>query len=384
MAITWVNVGMIEAGLDAAVDLIVSGPGSTPLLHFLSAARVFTRAPIAYLVVLRNDQVQLVASEGVSLIPFGSIARVEPGTDIIFDQPMLVQDLTEHPVLCVSPLVTRKGGWRWFAATPVPLPMLQHRVALCCADPRVGVERPGGIAANLHSVVLGVADTLTLLSVIGEQRNALAEQAANRQRCEEEHVAFVGKDAHLAAIEQFVEPAGVTMRFLLSTLIGQRRMLERSNIAYHALARWRAAIKPWQIDALRALKAEPPAGLIDCVANELATAAVDFHGRGSVDVVVPVACGNSGEMCLAYQLAEAVAARLGVAFVSAFDRIETTGSSHPRRNGTRPGMKLRHAPTQRVLLIDDVATSGAHIAEATKLLRQSAAAVLPLVWIGAR
>jgi len=34
-----------------------------------------------------------------------------------------------------------------------------------------------------------------------------------------------------------------------------------------------------------------------------------------------------------------------------------------------------------VLLIDDVATSGAHIEEAAMLLRAAAPAVLPLVWI---
>lgn len=89
-------------------------------------------------------------------------------------------------------------------------------------------------------------------------------------------------------------------------------------------------------------------------------------------------------MCLTFALAEAVAARLGVAFCPAFERIETTGSSHPRRNAGRPPMKLRDALTGRVLLIGDVATSGAHLAEAAMLLSKTASAVLPLVWIGAR
>ena len=45
------------------------------------------------------------------------------------------------------------------------------------------------------------------------------------------------------------------------------------------------------------------------------------------------------------------------------------------------GTMLRTAPTVPILLIDDVATSGAHIEEAAVLLRAAAPAVLPLVWI---
>ena len=371
---------MIESGLEAAIDLVTSGPGTAPLLQLLTAARMVTRAPVAYLVVLRDDEVQLIASEGVPLVPFGSISRAEPGADCVFGAPMVCENLTGHPLLRNSPLVTRVGGWRWFAAIPVPLPMLTHPVSLCCADPRTEIGRPSGYLEYLGNIVGGVANTLTMLSVIKEQQVQIARlseaSVATGSSVREEPAALAG----LIGGEQ----PTVTMRFLLSTLIGQRRVLERSGVAYHALTRWRSAIKPWQIDALRALKHNPPAALIDCVANELATAAVDFHGRGSFDAVVPVACGNSGDMCMAYQLAEAVAARLDVAFTPAFDRIDTAGSSHPRKNKSRPAMKLRHKPTSRVLLIDDVATSGAHIAEAAKLLRQTAPAVLPLVWIGPR
>ena len=339
-----------------------------------------TRAPVTYVVVERDDEVQLVASEGVPLVPFGSIARAEPGADCVFGAPMVCEDLTKHPLLQRSPLVTRVGGWRWFAAVPVPLPMLTLRVSLCCADPRLRVDRPPGFLDHLGSIAWGIANTLTMLSNIKEQQVEIARLTQSpppvTSTVHEEPANFLAAAAG--------ESSGVTMRFLLSTLIGQRRVLERGGLAYHALARWRSAIKPWQLDALRALKHEAPPALVDCVANDLATAAVDFHGAGSVDAVVPVACGNSGDMCLAYQLAEAVAARLGVTFTQAFDRIETSGSSHPRRNRSRPAMTLRAAPTNRVLLIDDVATSGAHIVEAAKLLRRTASAVLPLVWIGPR
>lgn len=375
---------MLEGGLDAAIELILSGPGSGPLLHLLAAAQGAARAPIAYVTILRDDEVQLVAAAGFPIMPFGSVTRAEPGVDAIFDEPMLVEDLTRHPVLKAHPLVTPTDGWRWFSATPIPLPMLRHRVALCCADPRLGVARPPRLTSNLASISVAVADTLTMLSVIAAQSRAIAER--DRRAANDARPAFMVREdgLHVLTAPSHAEPASVTMRFLLSTLIGQRRMLERDGITYHALSRWRAAIKPWQIDALQALKSDPPTALTNCIARELAIAAVDVHGPGSFDAVVPVACGNSGNLCLAHQLAQAVAEKLNVAFVPAFDRIDTTGSSHPRRNATRPSMTLRKAPAGRVLLIDDVATSGAHIAEAAKMLRKTAQAVLPLVWIGAR
>lgn len=244
---------MIETGVDAAINQIVCGPGMQPVLHLLEAAQNVTRAPIAYLAVLRDNEVQLIASGGVPFVPFGSIARAEPGADLIFDGAMLVEDLCEHPVLSKSPLVTRAGGWRWFAATLVPLPMLKHRIALCCADPRLKVERPHGLVTNLQSIVTGIADTLTMLSIIGEQRRKLhdLDKEANSRPGD---IDVVRKDQSGPFAAHPSEPAAVTMRFLISTLIGHRRVLARNGVVYHALARWRAAIKPWQIDALRALK----------------------------------------------------------------------------------------------------------------------------------
>lgn len=374
---------MLERGLDEAIALILAGPGSGPLLHQLAAAQGATRAPIAYVVILRDDEVQLVAAAGFPIMPFGSVARAEPGVDSIFDEPMVVDDLTQHPLLKAHPLVTRTEGWRWFSTMPIPLPMLRHRVALCCADPRYGVVRPPRLTSNLSTIAVGIADTLTMLSVIATQSRAIAEHDA-RALPEVQAGGMVREELQVLTAPSHTEPAGVTMRFLLSTLIGQRRMLERDGVTYHALSRWRATIKPWQVDALQALKTSPPPDLVNCIAHELATAAIDFHGAGSFDAVVPVACGNSGPMCLAYQLAQAVSERLGLAFAPAFDRIDTKGASHPRRNASRPAMRVRNAPSGRVLLIDDVATSGAHLAEAAKLLRKTASTVLPLVWIGAR
>jgi len=72
---------------------------------------------------------------------------------------------------------------------------------------------------------------------------------------------------------------------------------------------------------------------------------------------------------------------LGVDLIEAFAPLPEGGASHPTKNARRPTMKLAVQPDVPVLLIDDVATSGAHIEEASMLLRKSAPAVLPMVWI---
>lgn len=174
---------------------------------------------------------------------------------------------------------------------------------------------------------------------------------------------------------------GVVSEFLLSTLIRQKRLLRRGPVAYHALVRWRSAVKDTQIAALKALKKDPGELFLASVADEMVTAAGTLFGRETFQAVTHVPCGNSGPDCLAAKLAKLIAARLGVAFIDAFEALPPSGGSHPRGNVRRAGMVLREAPTVPVLLIDDVATSGAHVEEAAMLLRATAPAVLPLVWI---
>lgn len=174
---------------------------------------------------------------------------------------------------------------------------------------------------------------------------------------------------------------GVVSAFLLSTLIRQKRLLRRGPVAYHALARWRSAVKDTQIAALKALKRDPSDLFLSAVADEMVTAIGTLYGRKTFQAVTHVPCGNSGPGCLAAKLAKRVAERLDVAFIDAFDVLPPSGGSHPRGNARRASMTLREAPTVPVLLIDDVATSGAHIEEAAMLLRATAPAVLPLVWI---
>jgi hypothetical protein len=140
-------------------------------------------------------------------------------------------------------------------------------------------------------------------------------------------------------------------------------------------------VKDVQLEALKALKRDPGDAFLDAVAEDMAQAAGALFGSGTFQAVAAVPCGSSGPNCLAARLARLIAVRLGVDVIEPFEPLPQQGSSHPKNNLKRPAMKLRSKPTVPILLIDDVATSGAHIAEAAQLLRRSAPAVLPLVWI---
>jgi hypothetical protein len=173
----------------------------------------------------------------------------------------------------------------------------------------------------------------------------------------------------------------ITSEFLLRTLIRQRRLLHRGTAPYHVVNRWRKGVKDSQIAALRALKRNPPTNFVRMIAEEMAASAELLFGRNTFEAVSNVPCGHSGGDCLASRIAREVARIIGVPYRQAFECLDVSGSSHPAGNAKRPQMRLIETVDCPVLLVDDVATSGSHIAEAAKALRKSSPAVLPLVWI---
>ncbi len=180
-----------------------------------------------------------------------------------------------------------------------------------------------------------------------------------------------------------LEDSSVTSRFLLETLVRKRRVLVRDNVAYTAVRTWRAPIRDWQLAALKAIKSASAHPFVEGAASELVGAGSQIAGKSAFDAITAVPCGHSGPDCLSCKLAAAVAALLNLPFRPVFDQIDVKGSSHPKTNARRPKMRLNDPAPGRYLLIDDVATSGAHISEATNLLRAAGSTVLPLVYIAA-
>ena len=190
----------------------------------------------------------------------------------------------------------------------------------------------------------------------------------------------------LASLETAVtpEPEPVS-KFLLSTLIKQRRLHTRNNIDFVSLRRWRTAIKPFQIEALKAAKASPCPELVEAAAIEIAEHAKRQFGATPFKHVIPVPCGSSGKKeCLSTLLARSVAGLIGAAYSPVLINAGAVrqGSSHPRKSSRLPGYTCETLPDGPFLLIDDVVTSGKHLEMAANALKPSAQLMLIIAWLG--
>jgi predicted amidophosphoribosyltransferase len=90
----------------------------------------------------------------------------------------------------------------------------------------------------------------------------------------------------------------------------------------------------------------------------------------------------STRFVVSLKIARALGQELFLPVIQAFIPQPAKGVSHPKENLNRPALVVARTIAEPTLLIDDVATSGAHIEEATKLLKPTSKAVMSIVWIG--
>jgi predicted amidophosphoribosyltransferase len=174
-----------------------------------------------------------------------------------------------------------------------------------------------------------------------------------------------------------------TAEFLFNTLVRKRSIRSRGETNFVTVRAWRSSIKQFQIKALRAVKRGEQEGLARLAGAECAGEVDRLVGIRTFKFVVPVPCGHSAPgACFSGALAKAVAAELDVPVINAFAHMGLKGSSHPKSNIKRPAMKLVQSVPGPALLIDDVATSGAHLAEASALLKQEGTESFAVAWIG--
>jgi adenine/guanine phosphoribosyltransferase-like PRPP-binding protein len=473
---------MQQNAFEAALRLILPGPGDQPLMRILRIAMDIADCPAALIGVRWTDSFQTIVSAGIPLSDFRVNLSRSDAIATRLQSACIIEDASIDPDFAQHPYVLGSAKWRFIASVPLPLSVLPFDVVLNCADSRMGRARRADILERLEECAAIAADELRLIGDIASQSESIAEVTATSSLRSEGvreagmPMALVGSGGKLhlvnrrlssllglrgepdpsvtlpqlfpmdaaqiagrldqvlsdgtpanaivarradkrktylidlirvisadstqpmalctvtdrtrtfALSEQLAEPEpespNVVADFLHDTLIMQKRLLRRGPVPYHALRRWRATIKDSQMSALKALKRHPSSHFVDAVAEELAGAAASLFGERTMSAVTAVPCGNSGPDCLAARLAAAVAKRLNLPHIAAFADLPRTGGSHPRGNTRRPAMQLTQPVTEPVLLIDDVATSGAHLAEAAIALKEGGApAVLPLVWI---
>ena len=363
--------------MDATLDVVMNGAGSAPLSRVLEIASIITRAPVTAIAMRDAASFRVLVSRGLTSARRDVLFGGKAARDMIFAGA----NIYTAAQLAHVPRAPGLLPWAWAASVPIAVPTFPDRVALVCADTSGVITRPGDILSRLHLLANVIADELNLCALFAAQETQLERLLAAHAAVApvaESHV----KSPPPSPFAPMSDSAACSLvDFLDKTLITNPRLLHRSDVAYHAVRRWRSTIKQWQLHGVKALKRERSPQLVDLAADEMAAAAVRLYGSGTVEQVASVPCGNSGADCLAQRLAEAVAQRLRIPARRLFADLSVTGASHPRRNATRPRMALREPVTAATLLVDDVATSGAHIAEAATLLRTEAPAVFPLVWL---
>ena len=175
-----------------------------------------------------------------------------------------------------------------------------------------------------------------------------------------------------------------SMRFLLDTLVHRRTLRDRNGVSYLTFQTWRHSIRNYQIAALKALKQNVPQELSHAVAQRVAGDINRLVGLTAFKFIVPMPCSNSSQgSCLSLEIARSLGLLTGLPVLPCLSLPPGGGASHPKKNARRPRMTLVQQINAPALLVDDVATSGSHMEEATKLLRPGCGAVLAEAWIGA-
>ncbi|CAN1541339.1 Phosphoribosyltransferase domain [Rhabdaerophilaceae bacterium] len=255
-------------------------------------------------------------------------------------------------------------------------PMMQRAIQSGESTPEIEIciEYPPSTERRYFSVmgspikVVDRPEPLIIVSIIEITREVL------------EHSAFEERSANL--VEQ-AHPAEATVSFLAETLVQRRSLRSRKGISFIVARAWREPIRSHQIKALKLLKETAAQRLAVSIAQDLLNEIDALLGRGAFRGIVPVPCGHSAQsQCLSRHIALELAVLLDVPVVEALRLPQSRESSHPKKNIRRSRMSLSRPPEGPVLVIDDVATSGAHMEEACRLLREQKVAVLGLAWIG--
>ena len=174
-----------------------------------------------------------------------------------------------------------------------------------------------------------------------------------------------------------------TLDFLTGSLVQRPNLRKRHSVYYLTTHSWRKDIKKYQISAIKNSKFGFSYQSVEMVCDDILSVLVGFMGELNVDYVVGMPCSHSPrEKCFSTALSICIANKLNTKWLNAFEMSSQTGSSHPAKNANRPSITLKARAKGTVLLIDDVVTSGDHVEEAVKVLRDSAKTVFAVGWIG--
>jgi predicted amidophosphoribosyltransferase len=166
-------------------------------------------------------------------------------------------------------------------------------------------------------------------------------------------------------------------------LIPKRQVNHRKDVTYFTVKTWKKPIKDAQLSALRALKEFGYDELAVLAADDVKSALEGLLGTLDFDFVTSIPCMHSKRAtCFSNLIGQKISLLTGIPFKECFKREYRAGSSHPANNPRLPPFRLAKPVHGKILLIDDVATSGTHIEKAAKRLRENGSSVFCVAWIG--
>jgi predicted amidophosphoribosyltransferase len=348
-----------------------------------------TKCRTAFLLAMVGDEVLLLAAAGITFWDAFELELPTPTQIRMAAEPFEFPDMATMKEFEADALVHIRPGWRYWVNAPVPFDQgadSDASVSLICLDVAPRLDRPASLPA-LRRIAKNIGEIMSLVTDALPKTVPVRDFTQNREQAllrDSSHDLGEQFESRLINQNQTIglqSPDHPLGKFLIDTLINRQRLRSRKTVHYLALRCWAKPIKQYQINALRALKAAPPRSFIEEIAQEMALAVKAVHGLPTGAIVVPVPCGHSGPNCFSTKLARALAKQLGFEYREAFACQTLAGSSHPKTNVRRPKMKLIEEISANVILVDDVATSGAHLEEAARLLSATSQSVWPVVWI---
>ena len=311
---------------------------------------------------------------------FGSKNRFISGPAAI---PSL--DIDERPLVTFGN-VQRES---WFTSHPLSRINPSAKSAVIVAVPFQG-QRKGYIALLLNSPKEPQFDAAQLFQ-LAALAGAIIENHGHAELTEDQPIIRVSQaigfqESSAISEARISEPQGeeAILAFLTRTLPKKPAIKSRDGVSFLVIRRWKSQLKDTQIAAMQGLKVSSQSSTAIFAATEIVEVITQLLPVSSFAAIVPIPGGSSGiANSLSVQIAEQVAFQLNLPLRKCLiaEHVQI-GSSHPKKSYKLKPYTVEGKYNDRVLLIDDIATTGTHLEKASKALIKAGSQAVSVAWIG--